>query len=64
MTRLEAFAKFVDGRGRVVHVERDDAVGRREMDKVAHEWLAKDTVASVQVTRTTRVARGKRGTHR
>lgn len=53
---LEAAVHYIDGRCAVEHVERNDAVGRREMDRWAGEALQRGTVDYVSVRPVDRVA--------
>lgn len=56
MTRLEAFATYADGTGRVEHTERNDPIGRREMDKAVGAILARPGVVRVRVSHAARTA--------
>lgn len=54
MTRLEVFVRCTDGTGRTVAEERDDAAGRKAVDRIAFEYISRATVSRVEVDRSER----------
>ena len=64
MKRLEMYAHKSNGTVAIERVERDDPIGRREMDKAAFVRLDEGGVVTVSVVRTVRSAGGQKGSYR